>query len=93
MTMPHTESAPAVQPPADRRVEGDVRTHFEEGCTLLAPFFDPARQWGTTPFNHLALRVLRERFRHLDSTELMVMLEGIRNLHKHKRMPVPATKR
>ncbi len=62
---------------------------FEEGCVLLAPFFDPAKQWGDAPLNLLAMRALRERFGSLTSTELMTMLSGIRNLHKSRRTPAP----
>ncbi len=85
-------SAGPVNGPSERRSDQDVRAHFEEGCALLAPFFDPSRQWTKTPMNHLAMRVLKERFQHLSSTELMVMLGGIRNLYEHRRTPVPASK-
>ena len=62
---------------------------FEEACVLLAPFFDPAKQWGNAPLNLLAIRALRERFGGLTSAELMVMLSGVRSLHKSRRTPVP----
>ncbi len=88
----HLESiAPgnAMASPAERRSGQVVREHFEEGCALLAPFFDPARQWSKLPLDHLALRALRERFRDLTSTELIVMMSGIRNLHASRRTPTP----
>jgi len=73
----------------ERRSEREVRRRFEEACVLLAPFFDPATQWGKAPFHLLAVRVLRERFDDLSSAELMVMLSGIRNLHANRRRPAP----
>lgn len=77
--------------PAERRNERGVRACFEEACDLVAPFFDPAGQWGRAPLNHLAMRVLRERFGHLSSSELMIMLGGIRKLHENRRKPTPTS--
>ena len=68
-----------------------VRARFEEACTLVAPCFDPARQWGKQPLNHLAMRILRERFTDLGDAELMVMLNGIRRLHDKRRAPAPSS--
>jgi hypothetical protein len=76
--------------PAERRSEREVRLHFEEACLLVAPFFEPAGQWSKLPLELLAMRALRERFAHLTSAELMVMLCGIRNLHDSRRTPVPS---
>lgn len=76
--------------PAERRSAQQVRNCFEEGCQLLAPFFDPAKRWGNAPLDHLALRVLRERFGTLSSIELLVMLNGIRGLYARRRTPPPA---
>lgn len=81
----------AAASPVERRSGQLVRQHFEEGCNLVAPFFDPARQWGKVSLEHLALRALRERFRDLNSAELMVMLSGIRSLHTSRRKPTPFT--
>jgi hypothetical protein len=75
--------------PVDRRAERNVRLHFEEACVLLAPFFDPALQWGKLPLNVLAMRTLRERFATLSSAELLVMIGGIRQLHASRRTPAP----
>ena len=77
--------------PAERRNERGVRACFEEACALVAPFFDPAGQWSNAPLNHLAMRVLRERFGHLSSSELMIMLGGIKKLHENRRKPTPAS--
>jgi hypothetical protein len=84
-TAPGDHLASAVE----RRSEREVRMRFEEACVLLAPFYDPAKQWGKLPFNLLAMRALRERFDDLSSAELMVMLSGIRNLHEKRRTPAP----
>ncbi|MBK7060104.1 MAG: hypothetical protein IPI03_22780 [Rubrivivax sp.] len=89
----HLDPTPRVQPAAhqvERRSEHDVRARFEEACTLVAPCFDPARQWGKQPLNHLAMRILRERFTDLGDAELMVMLNGIRRLHDKRRAPAPS---
>lgn len=77
--------------PVERRTEQEVRECFAEACELVAPFFDPSKQWGKAPLHHLAMRVLRERFGNLSSTELMIMLGGIRNLYESRRAPVPAS--
>lgn len=76
--------------PAERRNARGVRECFEEACAAVAPFFDPAGQWGNAPLNHLAMRVLRERFDHLSSSELMIMLGGIKKLRASRRAPTPA---
>lgn len=77
--------------PAERRSAQQVRECFEEGCQLLAPFFDPAARWGNAPLDHLAMRVLRERFATLSSSDLLVMLNGIRGLYARRRTPSPAS--
>lgn len=77
--------------PVERRSTHEVRECFAEACALVAPFFDPTKQWGKAPLNHLAMQVLRERFGNLTSTELMIMLSGIRKLHTSRRTPTPAS--
>lgn len=85
-----TTSGHGLASPPDRRTTQEVRECFEEACALLAPFFDPTKQWGKAPLNHLAMRVLRERFGNLTSTELMVLLGGVTKLHQNRRKPTPA---
>lgn len=60
----------------ERRRYERVRTLFHEAFESLKPFFDPANRWGDHNLDHLAYRMLRNRYPDLRDDEVRVFIHA-----------------
>lgn len=68
-----------IQP--DRRANTRLRDIFDEGFALLAPFFDPNNSWGGTTLDHLAFRVIREKYPDLPQGDVHIFVVAAKRLY------------
>jgi hypothetical protein len=73
----------------ERRGNPRLRTVFVEAYDVLAPFFDPANQWGGQSLEHLAYRALRDRFPELTGGDIVTLLTAARRVFAADGKPVP----
>ncbi len=79
-----TETA-ANQP--DRRSDTRLRDIFDEGFALLGPFFDPNNAWGGHTLDHLAFRVMREKYPDLSQGEVHIFVMAAKRLYADGHVP------
>lgn len=68
----------------DRRANTRLRDIFDEGFALLGPFFDPDNTWGGQSLDHLAFRVMREKYPDLSQGEVHVFVTAAKRIYAAK---------
>lgn len=80
---------------SERRLSPHLRSRFADVFTMIAPFFDPAQEWGGHSLEHLAFHVVRDNFPDLDSDEVHALVVAAhrvyieRNPRSSKHLPRP----
>lgn len=65
----------------ERRKYHRVREIFEEAYELVAPFFAPENRWGNSTLDHLAYRVVRDRYPELSYEEVHVLVVASKRVY------------
>ena len=68
----------------DRRVNTRLRQIFDEGLTLIEPFFDPDKAWGGNSLEYLAFRVMRENYPELSQDEVRTFVMAAKRVYGEK---------
>jgi hypothetical protein len=76
---------------ADRRQHHEARKVFDEACALIAPFFAEENRWGNATLDHLAYRMVRDRFPALSFEEVHILVVAARRVHDGSRAAGPAS--
>lgn len=71
----------ATPAPLERRKYDHVREIYAEASALIAPFFAKENRWGNVTLDHLAYRVIRERYPELAFEEVHVLVVASRRLY------------
>jgi hypothetical protein len=66
----------------ERRKFPSVRAIFDEASELIAPFFAPENRWGNATLDHLAYRVIRERYPQLSVEEVHVLVVAAARVYR-----------
>lgn len=74
--------SPAPPHPAtfERRKYDHVRKIFSDASALIAPFFAKENRWGNSTLDHLAYRVIRDRYPELSFLEVHVLVVASRRV-------------
>ena len=75
---------------SERRKYDRVREIFSEASALIAPFFAPENRWGNSTLDHLAYRVVRERYPQLSYEEVHVLVVASHRVHAATRAETAA---
>lgn len=67
--------------PSERRCHPCLRVVFEEACALIAPFFADENRWGNATLDHLAYRVVRDRYPELSFGEVHILVVASRRVY------------
>ena len=73
-------ATPAASSPERRRYD-HVREIFAEASALIAPFFAKENRWGNSTLDHLAYRVIRDRYPELTFEEVHVLIVASRRVY------------
>lgn len=73
----------------DRRVTPAMRAIFVEAYDLLSPFFDPATSWAGQTHEHLAYRMLHEKYPGLAADEVLVLVTAAKRVFSTRGKAVP----
>ena len=68
-------------PTTERRRHYRVRAIFEEACASIAPFFAKENRWGNATLDHLAYRVIRDRYPELSFEEVHILVVASRRVY------------
>ncbi len=74
----------------ERRQYSRIRAIFEEAGTLIAPFFAKENHWGNATLDHLAYRLVRDRYPELSFEEVHVLVVACRQVHAGVRAANPS---
>ncbi|MDT3668776.1 MAG: hypothetical protein ROZ37_00400 [Aromatoleum sp.] len=80
--------APPAPATSERRRYDHVRGIFAEASALIAPFFAKENRWGNSTLDHLAYRVIRDRYPELSFEEVYVLVIASRRVYSAR---VPET--
>ncbi|MCK9258902.1 MAG: hypothetical protein RBT39_00045 [Azoarcus sp.] len=58
-----------------------VREIFDEASVLIAPFFARESRWANSTLDHLAYRVVRDRYPELSAAEVHVLVVACSRLY------------
>lgn len=72
--------APPASATSERRRYDHVRDIFPEASALIAPFFAKENRWGNSTLDHLAYRVIRDRYPELSFEEVYVLVVASRRV-------------
>ncbi len=73
--------APPAPATSERRRYDHVRDIFAEASALIAPFFAKENRWGNSTLDHLAYRVIRDRYPELSFEEVHVLVIASRRVY------------
>lgn len=73
--------APPAPATSERRRYDHVREIFAEASALIAPFFAKENRWGNSTLDHLAYRVIRDRYPELSFEEVHVLVIASRRVY------------
>lgn len=73
--------APPAPATSERRRYDHVREIFAEASALIAPFFAKENRWGNSTLDHLAYRVMRDRYPELSFEEVHVLVIASRRVY------------
>ena len=73
--------APPAPATSERRRYDHVREIFAEASALIAPFFAKENRWGNSTLDHLAYRVIRDRYPELSFEEVHVLVVASRRIY------------
>ncbi|WP_332669854.1 hypothetical protein [Aromatoleum sp.] len=73
--------APPAPATSERRRYDHVREIFAEASALIAPFFAKENRWGNSTLDHLAYRVIRDRYPELSFEEVHVLVVASRRMY------------
>lgn len=76
--LPPAPPAPAT---SERRRYDHLREIFAEASALIAPFFAKENRWGNSTLDHLAYRVIRDRYPELSFEEVHVLVIASRRVY------------
>ncbi|AWI80103.1 MAG: hypothetical protein CVU19_08180 [Betaproteobacteria bacterium HGW-Betaproteobacteria-13] len=66
---------------AEQRRYHRVREIFDEASVLIAPFFARESRWANSTLDHLAYRVVRDRYPELSAAEVHVLVVACARLY------------
>ncbi len=69
----------------ERRVHVRVRSVFDAALVLVEPCFDPQNAWSGVGLEHLAYRLMRERYPHLGIDEIHAFLVAAGQIYRGER--------
>ncbi|THF62369.1 hypothetical protein E6C76_18805 [Pseudothauera nasutitermitis] len=75
----------ATEPQAERRKYHHVREIFDEAYEVIAPFFARENRWGNATLDHLAYRVVRDRYPELSFEEVHVLVVASKRVYTELR--------
>ncbi len=73
--------APPAPATSERRRYDHLRDIFAEASALIAPFFAKENRWGNSTLDHLAYRVIRDRYPELSFEEVHVLVIASRRVY------------
>lgn len=74
-------AAAFIDRPTERRKNLELREIFEGAYALIGPFFDPANNWNGQALQHLAFRVMREKYPGISSDDIYVFLAAAKRVY------------
>lgn len=82
-------ATPLTEPLIERRKYHRVREVFDEAYLLIEPFFSSENRWGGQTLDHLAYRILRDRFPDLSGEEVFILVGAAKRVYVERDDPAP----
>ena len=85
------DAIPAAPDVPDRRSAVHIRAIFDQALHVVEPFFDRRNAWFGVGLEHLAYRVLRERYPELTTSEIHVFIVAARRVFAERQAAALST--